>query len=514
MASEAGAAAITIPQANSITEGAAPAGGQGLAELAGAVPIPAGGQGGAVPLPLECDICCEPFNNSSRKCIDCEHVSCGYKICSGCIRAYLLTSTNEPHCMECKQPWTAKFMLQLTKKWMTETYKPHREKLLCDVELSKIPETMAAAERYKAIEKEKALRQDIREKIKPLQHEIEQLKNEMVQSETRQYAFIRGGGGAQPAEKKVFFMSCPADHCNGMLSTQYKCGICEMFTCPACHEIIGAHKTDEHTCDPNDVASAEAIKKETKQCPGCHNRIYRIEGCSQMWCTGCHTAFDWNTGRKVVSGQLHNPHWVEYQRSLNPGGQALRAPGDVPCGGLVGMRDVMFMTAKKLPHDAQGKETLLALIIKGRLYRLVADITTNEIRTLRAECQAIRDFEQLRIRYIIGEKTKEEMATHIYRCDRKAQKNTELLHIYELLGAVGIDLFQRLMSSPLKQEAFQALAEEQLAQYNALRIHCNGLFAIISNTYNQTVPQIDEGWQIVSKKFNSKTMAAASASAS
>jgi len=459
----------------------------------------AGGVGAAAP---ECNICCDSFNNSSRKRVECEYVGCKYKACVTCVRAYLLTSTNEPHCMECKQAWTPKFMLVLTKKWLSETYKPHKEKFLCDIELSKLPETMPAAERYKNVEKEKIVRRDIHEKIKQLKHEIYLLNIEVDESYRRERNGL-GAGTVELAERKVFFMSCPAATCNGMLSTQYKCGICEMYACPACHEIIGLSKTDAHTCDPNNVASAEAIKKETKQCPGCHNRIYRIEGCSQMWCTGCHTAFDWNTGKKVQGDRLHNPHWLEYQRSQNPGGQAQRAPGDVPCGGLVSRRDVLLMT-QRLPKT----ESALSFgkMVLGPLYALVTDITNNQVRVLRHQCQTMRDFEKQRIEYIVGEKTKDDLAKYIYRSERKLQKITELLHVHELLSAVGVDMFNRITQNNniYSSEELLNLVTEQVKEYHALRLHCNGLFAVISNTYGQVVPQIDEKWILTSGRFNAR----------
>ena len=469
----------------------------------------AGGQGGAIP--LECNICCDSFNNSSRKCIQCEYGSCNYNACIACVRAYLLTSINEPHCMECKQPWTAKFMLALRKNWLTEIYKPNKEKFLCDIELSKLSETMPAAERYKIAQKEKVIRANLAEKLKHLKNEIAKVNNEIGESHRRELNLHRDAGGAAeaPSERKVFFMSCPASTCNGMLSTQYKCGICEMYTCSACHEIIGAHKTDEHTCDPNDVASADAIKKETKQCPGCHNRIYRIEGCSQMWCTGCHTAFDWNTGRKVQGDRLHNPHWLEYQRSQNPSGQAQRAPGDVPCGGLVAMYEIRKLK-DNLPKDVKGQA--LGKVVQEKLYRLVSEITNNEIRVLRRQCQVVCDFEKQRVEYIVGEKTKEELAKFIYSCHRKKQKSTELVHIFELLGAVGIDMFNRLTvgldhNIRIVPNELQATVEKEIKEYDALRLHCNGLFAVISNTYGQVVPQINEKWELTSGRFNSKTLA-------
>jgi len=473
----------------------------------------------AEPNTVDCGICCEPYNRSNHACIECEYVGCKYQVCNSCIRAYLLTSTNEPHCMECKQAWTPKFMLSLTKKWMTETYKPHREKFLCDVELSKLAETMPAAENYKLAQREHDVRAALRKREAEMRHELRVLSDQIGDSFQRENNYRRniapGTAAAGPAiEKKVFFMSCPLATCNGMLSTQYKCGICENYTCHDCHEVIGLNKTaPEHTCDPNNIASAQAIKKETKQCPGCHNRIYRTEGCSQMWCTGCHTAFDWNTGRKVVSEQLHNPHWLEYQRSQN-NGQAPQAPGDVPCGGICTRQEMNRITVR-LPIQSQTPTPgVTNLADKLRLvYGFVVEATTNQVRSLRQRCQELRDFQDERVKYIVGETTKEQLGAHIFKSDRLRQKQTEVLHIYELLSAVGVDMFNRLRVEPITKEKLTELVTEQLTEYDRLRLHCNGLFAVISNTYNNSVPQVNEYWQIVYGKFNSKTMMKVSSAA-
>jgi hypothetical protein len=50
-----------------------------------------------------------------------------------------------------------------------------------------------------------------------------------------------------------------------------------------------------------------------------------------MYCTACHTSFDWKT-RKIVTKSIHNPHYFQYQRER--GDAQERTIGDVPCGGL------------------------------------------------------------------------------------------------------------------------------------------------------------------------------------
>jgi hypothetical protein len=377
-------------------------------------------------------------------------------------------------------------------------------------------DTMKKAEQYKEIRKERIFREKASEQIRELKLHIEHINREIQHSLGKCARLRRGddaeGGDAAAAPKNAFFMSCSVPTCNGMLSTQYKCGICDNYTCHDCHETIGQQKTGEHTCNPDNVASAQAIKKETKQCPGCHNRIYRAEGCSQMWCTGCHTAFDWNTGRKVVSGTLHNPHWLEYQRGLN-NGAAPRAPGDVPCGGLCTYSELSAVL-RKLPLEGPPGSTLSIenennAVLRATLnmmFRLVQEITANRVRELREQCQTMRDFEQLRVRYIVGEINKAELSAAIFKQDKAHQKNTELVHVFELLGAVGIDFFRNITMSKTKGPEFKQYVEVQLAEYNVLRMHCNALFATISNTYNLTVPQISEKWVIYTHKFSGRGM--------
>ena len=461
------------------------------------------------PAAEECIVCCEPSNKTKHLLIECEHVACKYNACRECVRSYLLISASDPHCMECKTNWSPRFMLILNKNWLSDIYRPHREKLLCDIELSKITETMPAAERYKSWQAQQQICEEIRAEWIAHKAQTEKLLDK-YNAATRLAHNIKSGKEEEKVEKKEFFMSCPAVNCNGMLSTQYKCGICDIFACKECNECIGMNKTAEHTCDPNNVASAQAIKKETKQCPGCHNRIYRVEGCSQMWCTGCHTAFDWNTGKKVVSGRLHNPHWLEYQRGLN-GGTAPRAPGDVPCGGICSRSAVNQQIVVKINMHRQSSYNALyasdPLVDTLRsIHRIVENITLNHVRELRDRLQTLVDFKTQRVKYIVGEITKAELSTQIFKADKVRQKNTEMLNVYELLSAVGIDMFNRLLANTKRGEDFIADVTDQVKQYDTLRTYCNGLFAIISNTYGMVVPQINKSWSVLTERFNSKTM--------
>jgi hypothetical protein len=524
----------------------------------------------------ECMVCCEPYNKRNHTQVECEYGECKYKVCIECVRAYLMSSVNDAHCMQCNKAWSQSFQVKALKQsWINGAYRQHRKKLLLDIEISKLPQTMDAAARMKFIWSEQALLRELVKERDEIKHRYNTLvTGTTLLSEARRkinneakveltpinqqimeclrrlndyqdpYAAAAaaaagagadggadgaagagaagGAAGGSKKEKQVFMMPCQANECKGMLSTQYKCGICELFACPDCHEIIGTTKTSEHTCDPNNVASAEAIKKETKQCPGCPNRIYRIEGCSQMWCTGCHTAFDWNTGQVVKSQQLHNPHWMEYQRAKNNGEAPMRAPGDLPCGGLIFQPDrraiEIKVTATKTAIlssmvDSYTNDWITDVVYCSavtaflpQIYLLVDDIGRNVIRTMRETLQHELDFEHERCHYILNKLTKENFATVVLSKHTERAKTTQLLHVFELFSAVGIDVFNEIHHSALTGMNFVHLVLDKMIQLNAMRIHCNGLFAEISHSYNLSVPYFDISWMTRSQKRNQKQL--------
>jgi len=94
---------------------------------------------------------------------------------------------------------------------------------------------------------------------------------------------LRQGQGGEHLEKKEFVRKCPVNDCRGFLSTRWKCDVCENYMCVDCNEI---KKDDTHACDPNAVETIKLLKKDTKPCVKCGTMIFKISGCSQMWCEG------------------------------------------------------------------------------------------------------------------------------------------------------------------------------------------------------------------------------------
>lgn len=107
-------------------------------------------------------------------------------------------------------------------------------------------------------------------------------------------ALLRRDGSARP---------CVRPHCTGYLSLlDERCSVCSAEICPDCREEIQPN----HICSRETLLSRTEIQKSTRPCPHCRANIYRISGCNQMWCTHCHSAFHWETGKTLLV--FHNPH--------------------------------------------------------------------------------------------------------------------------------------------------------------------------------------------------------------
>ena len=497
-----------------------------------------------------CGVCCEKFNKSTHSKVTCEFAGCGYEACKICIRTYLLGTTNDPHCMNCKNQWTTKFLVEsLNRSYIDSDYKKHRKKLLIEREISRTPELMVLVERTKLVEQEQKELTVMMKEFDTLRKSLNEMRIKVGEKQMRIYR-IRNGEHAEKDERKKFIMPCPGSECKGYLSTQYKCELCKLFVCPDCFEIIGYTKEDAHICNDDNLKSAELIKKETKGCPQCGVRIFKISGCDQMWCTECKVAFSWTSGKVIVNAVIHNPHFYQYMQNNNPGGVAPRNPGDVLCGGLLEHNNLRFIQNllisinKKLDiiyamparliefenqlnsdvvvrdfannlksyFDTSYPHILTFNTILNNLHRLVNHITNVDLEQCRRRVRDLLNHDALTVQYILNQKTKEDLGTTIFRNDNIRKKNVELLNVYELLSVVGIERFNELFEYfKTKTGSSDKLIVQFLHQivvfineYNQLIKYCNNQLISISYTYGMTVTTIvydDYSYATQSHKF-------------
>jgi len=255
---------------------------------------------------MSCNVCCSAYNKSLRSEVKCYFPDCAYSACKECTRTYLTGITEEPHCMKCRNKWSLEFTkTSLNASFMETEYKNHRRVVLADRMIAQIPEFYEGALRFGQLTesdvKMKAILAQISEHrtiIGQLYMEYDRVRREMENK--------------GPSESKKFVMQCQNDGCRGMLTTQYKCDICTKFTCPKCFLAIVGEKSD-HVCKQEDMDTVEELRKNTRPCPSCGLRISKIDGCDQMWCIECKTAFSWAKGT-VEKGVVHNPHYYQWMR--------------------------------------------------------------------------------------------------------------------------------------------------------------------------------------------------------
>jgi hypothetical protein len=278
----------------------------------------------------------------------------------------------------------------------------------------------------------------------------------------------RGEGGQQ--EKKtempkrlVFIGPCPAQDCKGYLDENYVCGLCKKEACKNC-------RLPKHTdkCNPDIVATVKMMDRETKRCPKCNVPIYKTEGCDQMWCPSCHTAFSWVTG-EIETGRIHNPHYYQWMREQG-GGQMAREQGDVRCGGAVLYRDLLDTLRRlRLPRY----EELLA-----KLHSLIGDIRGVQLRRLvvNNDPDVNRD---LRINYLLGDyKNDKEWLSKIKMREKSKEKRTSEILILQMLADTLEVILENIYRATSKGEV-----DLQLAQLPELHTYVNKEFIKIEKRF-------------------------------
>ena len=105
---------------------------------------------------------------------------------------------------------------------------------------------------------------------------------------------------------------CFTKDCTGILIDNI-CSACNNFCCNKCTRMTDS--SIKHICNEDDIELTKFLK-DSKRCPKCKEMIYKIHGCDVMWCTLCHTHFNYKTGDFIKSGSLHNPEFISYLNSI------------------------------------------------------------------------------------------------------------------------------------------------------------------------------------------------------
>ena len=429
---------------------------------------------------MSCPVCCE------RRMPKTPCPYCAYAPCQACVKRYILGSNTDPRCMmpECGRTWTNDHLFSmLPKQFLTKQYKEHRETVLKEREMAMMAETQAHVER--AIRKERIL------------EEVHQLEDQMAATRLQINVLLAEyrAAGATTARgivgntKSEFMGRCSKEECKGFVCADKKaCGICQTKFCPQC--FVEAQEGADHQCRPEDLETYNMLKKDSKPCPACAVLIFRISGCSQMFCTSCHTVFDWRTLeiQKDRNAVIHNPHFFAWRAANNnnegPGPRPDPGPA-AACG-----QDVTFTllewSCNRLPRDDS--------IYLMTLYRMTHHIRAVERTRYTAPDRP--DFVQnldLRIEYLRNRMTEKQFTSKIQIREKAENKKRDIQQILDAFVQVSNDIMLSFV---------QAKTVERPKMVKTVKQQVDGLFECskealdkVHDKYNCVVPDLKKMMQ-------------------
>jgi hypothetical protein len=171
---------------------------------------------------------------------------------------------------ECAKQWSRKHIREkFTLVFINSRLKEHTEKILFDKERALLPATQPIVESKLEAAK-------IQVEIDTVYQQLTEYRLVLNDLTIKKHRVLN----RKPrAEARAFVRACPDEDCRGFLSTQWKCGICDKWTCPDCHIVKGFARDAEHTCNEDDLATARLLASDTKPCPKCGTGIFKIDGC-------------------------------------------------------------------------------------------------------------------------------------------------------------------------------------------------------------------------------------------
>lgn len=361
--------------------------------------------------------------------------------------------------MGCGKVWSREFVMEnMEKKWVLHLFLPHMGKVVREQDKLLLPE---AQEEASLLNKIKTLQYEIQclptneklmKKLRSKPEELDIKLNEKREVRTKlsvevnelKLKSILHGYGSLDVKKektaaKTYIFRCPHDKCRGFVSLDYKCGTCDGAVCGKCHVPL-SEEGEKHKCKKEDIKSAELVMNETKPCPKCMTLIFKSSGCNQMFCTQCHTTFDWVT-LQVETGMVHNPHFYEYVSKLKDLDVNIDA---VACGEIPNAYQFIVITRSLLvsPEDEQK-------IFK--VYRLTQHIRATLVPKYTLD--KVKDNFDLRVGFLRGEFNEETWAVKLMNRDKKRMKIKAFRDLIQMCVVLLEDLLRKFMYKTLQVDA-------------------------------------------------------------
>jgi hypothetical protein len=405
--------------------------------------------------------------------------------------------------MFCKNSQDIIFLaLSLNKTWVHTTYKKHREKVLLDKQIAQLPDTQDKAKRTKTAREFSQNIVYLTEQKKKLMQTLKQINKKIADDQTSIRTLLSSTTNKCTSS---FTYKCPHTECSGFIDSSWLCGLCDNKTCKDCMEII----CEDHECDPEKVESVKMIRKDTKPCPGCGEFIHKIHGCDQMWCPTCKVAFSWRTGQ-IEKGTIHNPEYYRWMRENNE--EIPRPRNNNDCGQIP---DASFLlrSIRKIwvPTGQPGRmNDDIYVHILYNCHRLIQHINFVDQGYRREADSKDARLEDLRVKYLLNEITKEHWMTKIQAQDKAFKKSTDTVNIWRLVRDTALPLLwytvEQFHDTQDIDELKDRLMNNVFPHLEKIRLFCNESFIRIGKLYCSDNEIITPVWSNMGYKAYNRTI--------
>jgi hypothetical protein len=272
-------------------------------------------------------------------------------------------------------------------------------------------------------------------------------------------------------QKPNYIRQCPNSECRGFINSEWNCGLCSTKMCKRCYE--GIDEDERHICNQDILETNKLLNKDSKPCPKCQALIFRISGCSQMFCVLCHTAFSWDKGT-IEKGPIHNPHYFQWLQSQNK-----TADNNIE---VVGCNENIFPNIHSVLGVKNVKNDKYCEIWVSRLYQYFVHIY-NVNRPPHHQMLQNDDKMEANVNYLLTKIGKTEWKKQLYQIDRNQQISRDIVELIDMAYGIAGERFRAFIADGNVQHIkdLEVLSKYVVEQTDLIRKRYTTKNILISN---------------------------------
>ena len=406
-----------------------------------------------------CCMCFDKFPIGNQKHIHCQ--KCNLYSCSNCFRSYVLHCRNDPPCpnTSCDNVFEISFLrTKLPQAFWNGEYKMSRKDVLFNCEEVYKTNTMIEVQKCKKIRE--ILKRENNQLILYRQkcNELKLIKDELSRLHEGRHA-IQHDHRRDAGHALQIKVPCHLGDCLGFCIGNV-CPVCSKKTCTKCYHEL----TDGHECNADDVQTVKEIAAHSKPCPTCNTAISKVDGCDQMLCINCETAFSWRTG-KIETGRIHNPHMYQIRQRVG------RELGDQLCGGLPSWRQISQAIECNPYYQSsreQKKPLEKYLMIFHRLINHTRAVVFPKFENLGLN---FRSNLQARVKFYMNEIDKKTYLKELFKTEKSRTKNMEMRDLFQTFVMVAEEIFRKISNTKSVQHITELYGLFEYMNDNYMKIN-------------------------------------------